>query len=74
MVRNDPTCLMQLRSEQIQLRLMDLPKVLGRQDLRLFLWSRSTGATSIVKAVEADELDCQLLAELFEQQRSLCPI
>ena len=42
MVRNDPTCLMPLRSEQIQLRLMDLPKVLGRQDLRLFLWSRST--------------------------------
>ena len=66
MVRNDPTCLMQLRSEQIQLRLMDLPKVLSWQDLRLFFWSRSTGATSIVEAVEADELDCQLLAELFE--------
>ena len=65
---------MQLRSEQIQLRLMDLPKVLSWQDLRLFLWSRSTGATSIVEAVEADELDCQLLAELFEQYRSLCPI
>ena len=65
---------MQLRSEQIQLRLMDLPTVLGRQDLRLFLWSRSTGATSIVEAVKADDLDWQLLAELFEQQRSLCPI
>ncbi|MBM99228.1 MAG: hypothetical protein CMJ77_08885 [Planctomycetaceae bacterium] len=32
------------------------------------------GATSIVEAVEADELDYQFLAELFEQQRSPCPI
>ncbi len=65
---------MQLRSEQIQLRLMDLPKVLGRQDLRLFLWSCSTGGASIFEAVEADELDYQPLAELLEQYRSLCPI